>query len=109
VLRRIENIIDSLLTEDQFGFRKQKDTREVILTLRQVIEKQNRKSKPTFIAFIDLEKAFDKVKWIIFWILRKSRIANSERRIIKSLYENEIGIVRYVDSKQIAKIRKGVR
>jgi len=110
VLRRIENTIDSLLTENQFGFREQRGTREVILVFKQIIEKQNRKSKPTFVAFVDLEKAFDDVNWItLFQILRKSGIANSDRRIIKNLYRNETGIVRYGDSQEIAKIRKGAR
>jgi len=52
--------IDSLLTEDHLGFRKQRGRREAIL--RQVNEKQNRKSKPTYIAFVNLKKAFDNVK-----------------------------------------------
>jgi len=34
VLRQIENTVDSLLTEDQFGFRRQRGTREAILALR---------------------------------------------------------------------------
>jgi len=110
VLRRIETTVDSSLTEDQFGFRKQRGTREAILALRQVIEKQNRKSKPTIIAFVDLEKAFDNVKWkTLFQILKKSGMANSDRRIIKSLYKNERGVVRYGDSQEIAEIKKGVR
>lgn len=61
VLKRMERVIDELITEDQFGFRRGKGTREAILALRQVIEKQNRKRKTTFIAFVDLEKAFDNV------------------------------------------------
>jgi len=36
VLRRIGDNIESLLTETQFGFRKQKGTREAKLALRQV-------------------------------------------------------------------------
>jgi len=63
VLKRMEQVIEKLLTEDQFGFRKKKGTREAILSLRQIIEKQNKKRKTTFIAFIDLENAFDNVKW----------------------------------------------
>jgi len=47
--------------------------REATLALRQVIEKQNKKSKSTFIAFVDLEKAYDNVKWkTLFQILEKS-------------------------------------
>lgn len=59
----MEQVIERLLTEDQFGFRSVKGTRKAILALRQVIEKQSRKMKITYIAFVDLEKAFDNVKW----------------------------------------------
>jgi len=61
VLKRMERVIDEFLTEDQFGFGRGKGTRKAILALRQVIEKQNRKRKTTYIAFVDLEKAFDNV------------------------------------------------
>jgi len=35
----MERVIDELLTEDQFGFRKVKGTREAILALRQVYKR----------------------------------------------------------------------
>lgn len=41
--------------------------------------------------------------------MEKSGIANSGRKIIKSLYKNETGLVRYGDSQEIAEIEKGVR
>jgi len=47
VLKRIKQVLEKLLTEDQFGFRRGKGTREAILTLRQIIVKQNRKRKTT--------------------------------------------------------------
>ncbi|VVC46280.1 Reverse transcriptase domain [Cinara cedri] len=90
VLKRMEPVIDELLTEEQFGFRRGKGTREAILALRQVIEKQNRKRKTTFIAFVDLKKAFD-----------------NDGRIIKSLYKQEIGVIRCENSREEAEIRKG--
>lgn len=34
VLKRIERVIDELITEDQFGFKRRKGTREAILALR---------------------------------------------------------------------------
>jgi len=38
-------------------------TREAILALRTIIEKRIRKDKHTYIAFIDIEKAFDNVNY----------------------------------------------
>lgn len=43
VLKRMELVIEWLLTEDQFGFRRGKGTREAILALKQVIK--NKKEK----------------------------------------------------------------
>jgi len=60
--KRIENTVYIQLNNNQFGFRRQRGTREALLWLRQVMEKQNKKIKPMFIAFVDLEKAFDNVK-----------------------------------------------
>lgn len=83
VSKRMEQVIEGLLTEDQFGFRRGKGTREVILALRQVMKKQNRKMKTTYIAFVDLEKAFVNVKWkTIFNTLKRVGITYKDRRII---------------------------
>lgn len=38
-------------------------TREAILALRLIAKKIIRKDKSTFIAFVDIEKAFDSVNW----------------------------------------------
>ena len=59
IYRRMEKLVEANLGEDQFGFRRNVGTREAILTLRLILEKRLRKGKPTFMAFVDLEKAFD--------------------------------------------------
>lgn len=41
--------------------------------------------------------------------MKKSEITNSDRKIIKNLYYNETGVVRYKDSQEIAEIKKGIR
>lgn len=84
--------------------------REAILALRLVIKMQNRKMKTTFITFVDLEKAFDNIKWeIIFKILKRVSVTYKDRRIIKCQYEQEIGIEQCRNSQEKAKIRNEVR
>ena len=110
ILRRMEKILDNYLTDDQFGFRRNIGTREAILTLRQIIEKRNKKGEATYIAFVDLEKAFDSVNWnIMFRLLKKVGISYRDRRIIYSLYKNEKGIIRFGNIQEEAEIKKGVR
>jgi hypothetical protein len=53
----IENKVEKELSADQLGFRRNKGTREAILSLRILIETQIEFNKDTFIAFINLEKA----------------------------------------------------
>ncbi|VVC34843.1 Endonuclease/exonuclease/phosphatase,Reverse transcriptase domain [Cinara cedri] len=80
--RRMEYKIEAILSEDQFGFRKNMGTREAILALRIIIEKRIRKDKPTYIAFVDVEKAFD---------------------------NKETAVIRFGETEEVARIRKGVR
>lgn len=110
IMKRIEKQIDENLSDDQFGFRKGVGTREAILALRQVIEKQMKKGKPTFLAFVDLEKAFDNVNWnVLFSILRQTGINFRERRLVYNIYKQETGIVCCGNKEETAHIRKGVR
>ena len=60
---RLERTIEEQLNEDQFGFRKNRGTREAVLALRMIIEGRLKKNKELYMAFIDLEKAFDNVDW----------------------------------------------
>jgi hypothetical protein len=84
--RRIEGKMEAMLTEDQFGFRKGRGTREAILGLRLIIEKRLRKDHDTFIAFIDLEKAFDKVDWKqLFFMMRDVGVKYKDRRVVERL------------------------
>ena len=64
-------------------------TREEILALRLVVEKRIRKDKSTFIAFVDIEKAFDNVNWeIMFKMMKRAGIATKERKLLYQLYKN---------------------
>ncbi|HCF9438095.1 TPA: reverse transcriptase family protein, partial [Pseudomonas aeruginosa] len=75
IYRRMEKLVEADLGEDQFGFRRNVGTREAILTLRLILEDRLRKGKPTFLAFVDLEKAFDNVDWNkLFQVLKQAGV-----------------------------------
>ncbi|XKL68323.1 hypothetical protein PGB90_003814 [Kerria lacca] len=61
VHRRIQGRMEERVGEDQFGFRKGRGTREAILCLRLLLEKRMKKRLDTYVAFVDLKKAFDNV------------------------------------------------
>uniref|UniRef100_A0A8D8RFD8 Craniofacial development protein 2 n=1 Tax=Cacopsylla melanoneura TaxID=428564 RepID=A0A8D8RFD8_9HEMI len=111
IKRRIEKKIDAELDEDQFGFRHGKGTREAILSLRLIIEESMRINKPLVIAFVDLQKAFDNVNWnLMLKILEETGIKFKDRRIIHSLYKNQVAGIKINNSeRRTAKIKKGVR
>ena len=57
-------------TETQAGARPQKSTLNNLFTLKSIIQQRNHERKETYVAFIDVEKAHDKV-WsnAIFYLL----------------------------------------
>ena len=59
LLGRIESETD--VSENQFGFIRGRQTSDAIFALRQVMEKYREKQKGLYVAFIDLEKAYDRV------------------------------------------------
>ena len=76
--------MESSLGEDQFGFRKERGTREALLSLRLIQSVRPRVGKPTLIAFVVLAKAFDNVSWPkLFDILKNKGIKYKDRRITK--------------------------
>jgi len=91
---KMEYKIKAILSEDQFGFRKNVGIREAILALRIIIDKRIRKDKPTYIAIVDIEKAFDNVNWaIMFKILKRAGIEYTERRLLFKLYQKETAVI----------------
>ena len=67
---RIRKIVK--IDEMQFGFSPGKGTTDAIFIVRQVQEKFLGKQKDLWIAFVDLEKAFDRVsRDVLWWTLRR--------------------------------------
>jgi hypothetical protein len=54
-------IAEVILLEEENGFRKYTTCMDCIFSVSQIIEKHREYNIPTYIAFIDLEKAFDTV------------------------------------------------
>ncbi|KAL4100956.1 hypothetical protein QTP88_020980 [Uroleucon formosanum] len=89
---------------------RERGTREAILTLRLIIERRLDENLPTYITFIDLEKAFDKVDWfLLFGTLKRRGIDWKDRRIILRLYRDQATLIDINGTIKEAKIRKGVR
>lgn len=82
---------------------------EVILSLRTLIQKQIEFNN-TFIAFINLEKAFNTVSWKeLFKTLEKIGIDYRDIWIIHNIYKEHSGIIQVSDKSATAKIRNWLK
>ena len=77
VMKVIERVAERLIrdivsiNDNQFGFMPGRGTTDAIFILQQMQEKFLNKNKRPFFAFVDLEKAFDRVpRDVIWWAFR---------------------------------------
>ncbi|MCP3657197.1 MAG: hypothetical protein GY766_20280 [Herbaspirillum sp.] len=83
------------LDEMQFGFMPGRGTTDALFLVRQLQEKFLAKSKPLYLAFVDLEKAFDRVpRAVIWWSLRKLGVEEWLVRAVQAMYRGATSKVR---------------
>lgn len=75
------------LDDMQFGFRAGRGTTDAIFVVRQVQERFLAKSKDLWMAFVDLEKAFDRVpRELLWWALRSAGVDEWIVNVIRAMY-----------------------
>ena len=83
------------IAEHQFGFMPGRSTTDAILGLRMLLEKWTEEQKAVHSAFIDLEKAYDRVPREELWeCLRLAETSECNVRIIKDMYDGATTTVR---------------
>ena len=93
----IEDFIRNIVNIDdmQFGFMPGRGTTDAIFTVRQIQEGYIRKNRNFYFAFVDLEKAFDRIpKKVLWWALRKVGIPEWIFFVIQVMYQNARSQVR---------------
>lgn len=81
--------LEDQLDEAQSGFRKDRSTQDHIITIKQMIEKTRVTKTEIYLAFLDLEKAFDTVSQNEICESLKSRNVNENLiQAIRSLNTN---------------------
>ena len=95
VMKVLERIVDGLIRQvvsiddSQFGFVPGRGTTEAIFVVRQLQEKYLAANKRLYMAFIDLEKAFDRVpRKVIWWALRKLGVDEWIVRLVQGMCSN---------------------
>ena len=100
-MKFLERIVDGLIRQvvsiddSQFGFVPGRGTTDAILLVRQLLEKYLAMYKRLYIAFEDLEKAFDHVpQRVIWWALRKLSVEEWIVLLVQGMYTNARSRVR---------------
>ena len=95
VLKVVERIIEVIIRdivnidEMQFGFMPGRGTTDAIFILRQIQEKYINKNRNLYFAFVDLEKAFDRVpRKVLWWALRKVGVPEWIVRVVQIMYQS---------------------
>ena len=83
------------IAEQQFGFMPGRSTTDAIFCLRMLLEKWTEGQKAVHCAFIDLEKAYDRVPREELWkCLRLAETSECYIRIIQDMYDGATTTVR---------------
>ena len=97
----LERIVDGLtrqvvsIDDSQFGFVLGGGTTDAIFLVRQLQEKYLATNKRLHMAFVDLEKAFDRVpRKVIWWALRNLGVDEWIWRLVQGMYSNARSCVR---------------
>ena len=109
--QRIRRIIEPQLDQSQSGFRKGRSIQDHIFTIKQLTERAKITSKNIYAAFIDIEKAFDRVpRSAINESMVKRNISTKLRQAIMSLYRTTRNYVRTdnMESREFV-VKEGLR
>ena len=95
----------------QFGFMRDRGTRNAIFVLRMIGERAIEHQQDLFLCFIDYQKAFDRVRHKeLFKMLANIQIDDKDMRIIRTIYCEQLAAVRLPDGlTNWFSIKRGVR
>ena len=86
---RLQPLIESLDHESQCGFRPGRGCQDAIFSVNMAMKKRREHNKETWILFLDLIKAFDRVPRVLLWsVLEKFGAPKKLICLIKSLHDN---------------------
>ncbi|TWW77358.1 hypothetical protein D4764_12G0007480 [Takifugu flavidus] len=98
--RRVRQIVEPRIQEEQCGFRPGRGTVDQLYTLSRVLEGAWEIAQPVHMCFVDLEKAFDRVPRGVLWgVLREYEVSGPLIRAVRSLYDRCQSLVRIAGSK----------
>ena len=95
LIKRVREKTEEVLKEEQCGFRRGRGCVDQIFAVRQISEKYLAKGKEVFWAFMDLEKAYDRVDREALWqVVGLYEVGGKLLRALKSFYVGSKACVR---------------
>ena len=89
LLNRLRPIAEKLDHEQQCGFRPGRGCNDAIFTIKMAMKKRKEHSQETWILFLDLVKAFDRVPRELLWeLLVKFGVPDKLVRLLKALHQD---------------------
>ena len=87
---RLQQYMNSVLSDVQAGFRKGRGTRDQIANIRCIMEKAREFQKNIYLCFIDYTEAFDCVDHNKLWkILKETGIPDHLTCLLRNLYTGQ--------------------
>ncbi|XGW13282.1 hypothetical protein V3C99_013707 [Haemonchus contortus] len=100
-MKLYERMVDSRLrglvpiSEKLFGFMPERSTTDAIFIARQIMGKYREMRRPCYLAFLDLEKAFDRLPREVLWsALRKRNVPEHLISLVKDMYDGSTTTIR---------------
>ena len=108
---RVKAVTDIKVMDEQGGFRAGRGCNDQIFVVKQIVEKTIEKNMKTYMAFVDLEKAYDNVSREKLWVvLDKYGIKRKLLRAIQALYVGSKACVKVGGlTSEDFEVRRGVR
>ena len=95
LINRIKDKTESVIAEIQGGFRRGRGCTDQTFVVRQICEKYVKKGKDVYFAFLDLEKAYDRVDREAMWkVLELYGVEGRLLSAVKSMYADSRACVR---------------
>ena len=95
LIGRIRDATEGVIGDEQCGFRRGRGCMDQVFVVRQVCEKYIANAKNVFWAFMDLEKAYDRIDRKAVWeVLRLYGVGGKLLNAVKSFYEDSKACVR---------------
>ena len=108
---RLQNVLPNIISKDQSGYLKSRNISVSIRSIFDIIQNTKSNNSSALLAFIDFEKAFDKLNWIFLQkALAKFGFGNYFREWIQIIYTDiESCVINNGTTSKYFKIKTGVR